>query len=192
MLHSITGKLIASGKEFIVVETLGIGFKIFVPVKTKTPKIGSKIKVFCRLSIGREDLSLYGFLSEKDMEIFEMLNSIAGIGPRSALKIMGGLKIEKFLSAVANERTDLLTGSWGISGKKAQRIIIELKDKLDKKRANEPLEEIGEKDDIKNVLKKLGYKEKEIKKTINKADFSGKGRLEDKIKKALKIIGRKT
>ncbi len=192
MLHSITGKLIASEKGFMVVETLGIGFKIFIPAKIKTPKIGSKIKAFCHLSIGREDLSLYGFLSEKDMEIFEMLNSIAGIGPRSALKIMGGLKIEKFLSAVANERTDLLTDSWGIGRKKAQRIIIELKDRLDKKRANEPLEEIGEKDDIKNALKKLGYKEKEIEKIINRAEFSGKEKLEDKIKKALKILGRKT
>lgn len=191
MLYSITGKLIASEKEFIVIEAFGIGFKIFVPAKTKKPKIGSKIKVFCRLLIRREDLSLYGFLSEKEMEIFEMLNSVAGIGPRSTLKIMGGLKIEKFLSAVANERTDLLTGSWGIGRKKAQRIIIELKDKLDKKRADEPLEEVGEKDDIKNALKKLGYKEKEIEKTMNKAEFSDKEKLEDKIRKALKILGRK-
>lgn len=190
MFYSLSGKLLIKKSQFVVVEVNDIGFKVFISLKTQKnlPKINSKIKLFCSFVVRQEMPEIYGFFDEKELEIFEMLNAISGVGPKSALGILGALKIEKFLAAVSQGRTDLLTKSWGIGGKKAQRIILELKDKIKKSKVD--ISELDIDKDIKSALKNFGYKEKEIELALEKISAKSK-KFEEKIKQALKFLSRK-
>jgi len=190
MLYSLSGKLIVKKPQFIALETNGVGFKVFISPRTSRnlPKIGQRAKLFCITLMSRETIELYGFLSEKELEIFELLNSINGVGPKSALGILGSLKIEKFLAAVSQGRDDLLIKSWGIGGKKAQRIVLELKDKI--KKSKDDLSELEVDKDIKSALKNFGYREKEIELAMGKVPAKSKD-FEEKIKQALKFLSKK-
>ena len=192
MLYSLSGKLIIKKSQFAVVEASGFGLKILISEKTSKnlPKIESKTKLFCSLAVRRDGVDIYGFLSEKEMEVFELLNSVSGIGPKSALEITGASNIEKFLAAVSGARADILEKSWGVGKKKAERIVLELKDKLGKFKIIDTKGEILDLDfdkDLKSVLKNLGYKQKEIEEAVKNLPENLAG-LEKRLRAVLKII----
>ncbi len=190
MISFLEGKVEFKTQNCVVLKTSGMGFKIFVSPRTSRnlPKIGQCAKLFCATLMNRESIELYGFLNEKELEIFELLNSINGVGPKSALGILGALKIEKFLAAVSQGRDDLLIKSWGIGGKKAQRIVLELKDKI--KKSKEDLSELDADKDVKSALRNFGYKEKEVELVMDKISAKSKN-FEEKIKQALKFLSKK-
>lgn len=194
MLYSLSGKLIIKKPQFAVIEASGFGLKILISDKTSKnlPKIGLKTKLFCSLIVRRDGVDIYGFLSEKELEVFELLNSVSGIGPKSALEIAGVSNVEKFLTAVSDARIDILEKSWGISRKKSERIVLELKDKLGKFKKidlkGETLDLNFDKD-LKSVLKNLGYKQKEVEEAVK--NFPKKPeKLEERLKLALKILSK--
>lgn len=192
MLYSLSGKLIIKKPQFAVVEASGFGLKILISEKTSKnlPKIESKTKLFCSLAVRRDGVDVYGFLSEKELEVFELLNFVSGIGPKSALEITGVSNIEKFLAAVSGARADILEKSWGIGRKKAERIVLELKDKLGKFKIADLKGEILNLDfdkDLKSVLKNLGYKQKEIEEAVKNLPENLAG-LEKRLRAVLKII----
>lgn len=195
MLYSLFGKLIIKKPQFIVVETNGLGFGVFISSKTSKglPKINSKIRLFCSLIMRQENPEIYGFLSQEELEIFELLNNIPSVGPKSALGILGAFKIEKFLAAISQGRADLLSKSWGIGRKKAQRIILELKDKLKDKIENKSTKEIlplmETEREVESILKDLGYRQSEIKAAIDHLPEKTK-KLEDCLKLALRFLAR--
>ncbi len=195
MLYSLSGKLTMKKPQFAVVEASGFGLKILISEKTSKnlPKIESKIKLFCSLAVRRDGVDIYGFLSEKELDVFELLNSVSGIGPKSALEITGVSNIEKFLAAVSGARTDILEKSWGISRKKAERIVLDLKDKLGKFKRIDLKGGILNLDfdkDLKSVLKNLGYKQKEVEEAVKNLPEKPE-KLEERLKSALKILGKK-
>ena len=120
MLYSLSGKIIVKKSNLVVLETTGIGFKVAVSQRTSRdlPKIGKRAKLFCVISVSRDNIDLYGFSDEKELEVFEMLNGVNGIGPKSALGILSGFPIERFLAAVSRGRSDLLAKAWGVGRKK--------------------------------------------------------------------------
>ena len=190
MIHSISGNLIFKSQNHIVVEAAGIGYKIFVSQRAyeELPKNGINIKVFCYHRIKQEEIpELYGFLTEKELEIFELLLTINGVGPKSALNILSAVKIDNFLAAVNQGRADLITDSWGIGKKKAEKIIMELKDKIKKSHlgADTVLLEID--NDLKNALKNLGYRQKEIEDALEQIPEKIK-KTEERLKEALKFL----
>lgn len=172
-----------------MVETNGLGFKIFVSEKSlrRFPKTGTQIRLFCIFLARQDGGEIYGFLEEKEKEIFEMLTSVSGVGPKSALKILSKTKIESLFSAVATGKADLIARVWGVGQKKAERIILELKSKIRQSRS-EGEEAASETDEeISKILANLGYKQKEIKKAVdNLPDKIVKK--EERLKKALKIL----
>lgn len=192
MLYSLSGKLLIKKPQFIAVETNGIGFKVFISSKTlkNLPKINSKIKLFCSFVIRQETPEVYGFLNENELEIFELLLSISGIGPKSALGILGNLKIEKFIAVVSQGRSDLLSKSWGIGKKKAQRIILELKDKIKKSKTEVDFSDFDSNKDIVSALKNLSYKKEDIESALESISSKNK-KVEEKLKEALKFLSRK-
>ena len=192
MFYSLSGKLITKKPQFIVVETNGIGFKVFISSKTleNLPKINSKIKLFCSFIMRQENPEIYGFLSEKELEFFELLISISSVGPKSAMGILGGPKIEKFMAVISQGRADLLSKSWGIGKKKAQRIVLELKDKIKKSRTEIDILGLDFDKDIKSALKNLGYKEKDIESALDNISSKSK-KVEEKLKEAIKLLSQK-
>ncbi len=137
MIYFISGKLTITKSQFIVVEAAGIGFKIFVSLQTlkQLPKIGSNVKIFCSIYFHKNGVDIYGFLKEKEKDLFGLIGEIPGVGPKSSLAILDNFSAEKFLSAVEGGRVDLLSKAWGVGEKKAQRIILELKGKIKGKRS---------------------------------------------------------
>lgn len=189
MIYSLSGKLIVKKQGFIVIEVNGIGFKIFVSSETerKLPKIRERFFLFCYTSVKQDGIELYGFLTEKELEIFELLISTDGVGPKAGLKILGITKIDGLLSAIKQGRSDLLTRAAGIGDKKAQRIVLELRDKIKHHKSEEEMALMETDIDIEKALKNLGYNQSEIKEVFKNIPSKIK-KVEDRLKAALKIL----
>jgi len=197
MIYSLFGRLTLKKPQFVVVEANGIGFKIFVSSRTNRnlPKIGSKTRLFCSTILTRENIEIYGFLSQSELEIFELLNSINGIGPKAALKILNEMRPESLLAAISRGKVELLTKAAGVGAKKANRIILELKDKIDKEALRRSSGRVDSDQlefdfDLEEILKSLGYKQNQIREAIRKIPSKAKT-LQEKIKFALKILSGK-
>ena len=189
MIYSLSGKLIAKKQSFVVIEANGVGFKLFVSSKTarQLPKIGSHSALFCYTNIKQDGVQLYGFVSERELEIFELLISANGIGPKAGLKIFEAIKIDNLLAAIKQGRSDLLTKVAGIGDKKAQRIVLELKDKIKQYKSDDEVALMETDADIEKALRNLGYKQNEIKEAIRKVPLKIK-KIEERIKAALRIL----
>lgn len=192
MLYSLSGKLIIKKPQLAVVETAGLGFKLLISSRTfrKLPKLGSRIRLFCYVYSSQSGTELYGFLEEKEREVFELLNSINGIGPKAAIKILDEMKIENLLTAISRGRSDLLIKAAGIGRKKASRIILELSDKIKKQKIRDENDSMESDLDLEEILKALGYKQNQIREAIRKIPPKSKT-LQEKIKSALKILSGK-
>jgi Holliday junction DNA helicase RuvA len=190
VIYSISGKLIAKKQNFSVIETNGVGFKIFVCLRTlrQLPKIGRKVSFFCYTNVKQDGVDLYGFLTEKELEIFELLISADGVGPKAGLKILSIAKIDSLLGAIKQCRSDLLTKAAGIGSKKAQRIVFELKDKIKHYKSDEDLALMETDADLEKALKNLGYKHSEIREALKNIPSKIK-KIEDRLKAALKNLG---
>ena len=198
MISFLQGKVEFKTQKYAVLNVNGIGFKISVSSRTSRnlPKIGTKIKLFCATILTRENIELYGFLSQPELEIFELLNSISGIGPKAGLKILNEMRPESLLTAISRGRSDLLTKATGVGSKKASRIILELADKIKKQKSetlrlgSEQVRQMEFEFDLEEILKSLGYKQNQAREAIRRIPLKSKT-LQEKIKSALKILSGK-
>ena len=189
MIYSLSGKLTAKKPTFASIEVSGIGFKIFICLRTykQLPKTGSKIKLLTHLNISQNGAEIYGFLDEKELEFFELLNTINGIGPKAALKVLDIMKIDSLMAAISQGRIDLLTKAAGIGSKRAARIILELNGKIKHSRSEDEIAEMESNIKLDQVLRSLGYKQKEIQETLKHIPIKLKT-VEERLKAALKIL----
>ncbi len=187
MIGSIKGKIILKTTKFLIVETNNIGYKISVSSETLA-KIQKEKEVFLFIHTHvREDiLDLYGFLNHQELEFFEMLLNVSGIGPRSALAILSIATIETLRTAISTNDTTYLTKISGIGRKTAEKIVIELRDKVDKELEGSSLQ--IELDSL-EALKSLGYSQKQAREALKKVSLEGD--TNTKIREALKILGGK-
>ena len=192
MIYSLTGKLALKSDHFVIVEVSGIGLKVFIKkgdVKG-LPAIGGEIKLFTHFHVREDSMDLYGFSSEDELNFFEMLNSVSGVGPRSALAILDISELRNLLSAIKENRPDLLTRASGIGRKIAERIILELKNKVQAEKSESVVRKMESDVDLAETLVSLGYRRDEAKSALSKVDEKVVG-MEDRLKAALKILGRK-
>ena len=192
----IKGSLEVKTKGYIVVECNGIGYKIFMSDKSlnEVGNIGDKVKVYTHYHVREDEISLYGFRTDEELRMFELLLSVSGIGARSAITMLSNIEPSEFAFAVISDDVDRMTKIPGIGKKTAQRIILELKDKLKSEeieRNKEEIEkEIKEDEGLKeaiSALQVLGYSRREIDLAFEKADLSGLS-TEDIIKKGLVLL----
>lgn len=187
MIGSINGKIIFKNLKYIIVDVGGVGYKISVSLETlsENSKIGDEIFLWIHTIVREDALDLYGFVDPKELEFFEMLISVSGIGPKSGLAILGVANMETLKKAIATSDTSYLTKISGIGRKTAEKIVIELRDKMGEENKDISLQ--GEMDAL-EALKALGYSQNEardaLKQTISKD-------INSKIKEALKILGSK-
>ncbi len=192
----IKGSLEVKTKGYIVVECNGIGYKIFMSDKSlnEIGNVGDTVKVYTHYHVREDEISLYGFKTDEELRMFELLLSVSGIGARSAITMLSNIEPSEFAFAVISDDVDRMTKIPGIGKKTAQRIILELKDKLKSEEIERNKEEIEK--EIKEVeglneaisaLQVLGYSRREIDLAFEKADLSGLS-TEDIIKKGLVLL----
>ena len=198
MYSYIKGILEMKFNNYIVVENGGIGYKIFMPQSTieKIGDVGNTVKVYTHYHVREDEISLYGFLTNEELNMFELLISVGGIGAKSAISILSNIEPSAFALAVITDDINTLKKLPGIGPKTAQRIVLELRDKINTEQAEEKQVKIKEKiklsanaQDAIDALQVLGYNRRDIEETIakiNTIDMS----VEDIIKEGLKQLGR--
>ena len=132
MISYIRGTLAEKNEDSAVVEAHGVGYQIFVPVPvlSELPPLGESVKIYTYFSVREDGRSLFGFLSRQDLAMFKQLIGINGIGPKSALGILSALRPDVLRMAVASGDAKTISRAPGVGPKTAQRIILDLKDKI--------------------------------------------------------------
>lgn len=187
MISRIEGIVWDTNNKFMTVGVGGIGFKIFTTTETKETAIkGSDISLHTYLAVREDALDLYGFLSEEELGFFEMLISISGIGPKTALNILSISSVPALKRAISTSDVSHLVKVSGIGKKIADKIVLELKDKVGGSEEGGPT--LREEVDAIEALKALGYSQKEARDAMKQVE--GKTGTSDRIKEALKILGK--
>ena len=199
MIAYIKGTLEIKTKGYVVIEVNGIGYKIFMAENAieKLGIIGEKVQVHTYMRVREDDISLYGFLTNEELRMFELLLGVGGIGAKGALAILSNITPSKFALAVISNDIAIVKKIPGIGPKTAQRVILELKDKL--KKEQQVTSETSEKEissfgqaiaedekmtEAVSALQVLGYSRREIAEALEKLDLSTLS-VEDIIRKSL-------
>jgi len=199
MIAFVNGILDMKLNNFVVIDVAGVGYKVFMSecAIDKLGEVGEKVKVYTHHHVREDDISLYGFLTLEELNMFELLISVSGVGAKSALSILANIDPSVFALAVITNDTSKLVKIPGVGAKSAARIVLELKDKLknqdlvdNKKDAvkkvavnNEELEEAI------SALQVLGYNRKDIEKVFENLNVDDL-KLEEIIKLGLKYLSR--
>ena len=193
MIGSIKGKIVLKTDKFLIVETAGVGYKISVSPDTlsKSKKVSGEISFWIHTHVREDAIDLYGFLDRQELEFFEMLINISGIGPKGALSILGIASLETLRKAISTGDTAYLTKISGIGRKTAEKIVLELRDKIANMTGGDKTGSSlqGELDAL-EALKSLGYSQNEARDALKKvsADLDTSD-VNGKIREALKILG---
>ncbi|MDP2946314.1 MAG: Holliday junction branch migration protein RuvA [bacterium] len=192
MISYLEGKILDKNEKFFVVDVNGIGYKIFSHsgILEKIPEKGQNVKIWTHLYIREDAMDLYGFLNKEELEFFEILISISGIGPRSALGILEVAPASSLKQAIVSEDETFFTKVSGIGRKTAQRLILELKSKLVKTVVLEKGGSFKEMGDAFEALVALGYRQGDVRRVLNELPKDIKS-AEAKVKEALKRLGRR-
>jgi holliday junction DNA helicase RuvA len=181
MIYQITGQIISQSEDYAILETHGIGYQVFCPRSTMDdfPKTGNDpLTLYTYHAIREDSETLYGFLSAEDREFFMTLTSVSGVGPKVGLKILSALTPPLVIEAILKEDTTALVKAPGVGKKMAERLVLELKDKLAKTFTTTFQTDTGTtiakpiikaEDDIFLAMRTLGYSNDEIKRAYLKA-----------------------
>ncbi|HUC31431.1 MAG TPA: Holliday junction branch migration protein RuvA [Candidatus Paceibacterota bacterium] len=192
MIYSIAGTLALKEASFAVVETGGLGLKLFASKTTLEglPSAGTDVKFFCHLHVREDALDLFGFTSADELEFFEMLISVSGVGPRSALAILDTAPLNELSAAIKEGRPDLLTRAAGIGRKTAERVIVELKTKVQSSKSGAVVEKMQTDSDLVEALMSLGYHRDQARSALAHVDEKVIG-AEDRLRAALAVLSNK-
>lgn len=185
MIGSITGKIQHKGSNFVILDANGVGYRVAVtpPLLLKL-KIGQQASLVTHTYVREDQLSLYGFENMSELEFFEQLLTVSGVGPKSALGIMSISSIDMIKSAIASGDAGVFKKVSGIGTKTAERVIVELREKLKDAGVSAPIAQ--EHSDALEALVSLGYKEQQARDALK--NIPGDKTIQDKIKIALKAL----
>ena len=200
MFAYIKGNLEEKSNNYVVIDVGGIGYKIFMSNSAidNIGDVGKIVKVHTYYYVREDNISLYGFLTREELNMFELLLQVSGIGAKSAIVMLSNITPSVFALAVITEDISKLTKIPGIGPKSAKRIVLELKDKLKaieqesllEEENNNKIDESNENtEEAISALQILGYNKKEIEKELSKFDISGMS-TEEIIKLGLKYLGK--
>ncbi len=197
MLAYIKGILEMKMTDYVVIDVGGLGYKVYMTTTDMESlgNIGDTVKVYTYYRVREDDISIFGFKTNEQLRMFELLLSVSGVGAKTALSMVAVAQPSDFAIAVISEDVTYLTKIPGIGAKSAQRIILELKDKM--KKENTALEAKSIKVQIDNnkveeaiaALQVLGYNRREIEKAFAQLDMTNLS-TEDLIKKGLNLFSK--
>lgn len=201
MISFIKGELAEINENNIIIETNNIGYEIFLPTSTifELPAVKTTIKIYTYLHVREDIFCLYGFLTKDDLEMFKLLITVNGIGPKGALGMLSGITADEIRFAVLAEDTKTISKAPGIGPKTASKVILELKDKIcldtafEQKLANQaekPNTNImfGRREEAIEAMSSLGYSASDAFKIVNQIDITENMTTEDILKLCLKRL----
>ena len=196
MIGSLVGLIKEKKPSLLLLEVNGVGYEIHVPLSTsfQLPKNGESAYLLTHLIVREDQHTLYGFATEEERNLFRTLIKISGVGAKMALTILSGINVNGFVQSVINEDIDTLVHLPGIGKKTAERLIVEMKDRLEGITDNlESSASLTSENSIaieaRNALVNLGYKYNEAKKILDNIDTNGLS-VEELLRQALKSLNR--
>ncbi len=187
MIGYLTGKIISSKPTQIILDVNGVGYLVNISITT-FEKISEKdtASLFIHTSVKEDSITLFGFFTQSEKEMFELLISISGIGPKVSLGILSGISVDDLKDAIANGNVSRLIAIPGIGRKTAERVVLELRNKVDAIKADGSIKITSAKDEAISALATLGYQRQLAEKVVRdllseNANYS----LEELIRKAL-------
>ncbi len=194
MIASLRGTIESLGIEWAIVNVGGVGFQVYMPTSTLSTlgAAGAEVKLFTHLHLREDNAALYGFATPEELGLFQTLISVSGLGPKLALAMLSTMTVERLAMAIATGSTDLLTMIPGIGKKMADRLILELKEKIGAGWIAAPAAELArENTDVLAALISLGYSVSEANRAVATLPTTSDLSLEEKIKLALGYFGGK-
>lgn len=201
MIYSVSGTLVVCESGLAVVEAAGVGYQLSVSDRcfgALTPSLGQKVLLFTHLCVREDGVELFGFLQRDELELFRLLNTVSGVGPKAALAILSALSPDEVISAVLCQDAKALCTAQGIGNKIAQRLILELRDKLAKERSVSgagsgaiaaPVSSGNAAGEAVNALVVLGYSRQQAMSALSGVDTKNAG-VEELIRIGLKNISK--
>ncbi len=192
MIYTLEGRLGAIGDNFLALSVGGIGFKVYTNKQTIAglPRIGEELSVYCYTYVREDALDLYGFRDEGALKLFELLNAVSGIGPKTALAILDLDTVPNIMAAIIEKRTDLISRAPGIGEKTAGRVVLELQNRIKLPKANALSQAMGVNAEVEEALVGLGYNRSDVRKVLGEIDAEKKT-LEERLREALKMMGKR-
>lgn len=200
MIALLTGKIAYKGISHVVVDAQGVGYRVFIPLTTfyALPEADQAITLHIHTSVKEDAIHLFGFYTREERELFQLMISVSGIGPKVALNILSGISSAELLEAISTGNLTKLTAIPGIGRKMAERLILELKEKVMKKMAADAIPAADAKhkqaelmrEDVLSALMNLGYKAGAARDALEKAarDLKEDPAMGQLLKRALKIL----
>ena len=180
MIGSLNGLIISKKPSEVLLEVNGIGYEVYIPLSTsfKLPSVDQTVQLLTHLIVREDQHTLYGFITEDERKLFRALIKISGVGPKLALTILSGINVEGFIRSVQMQDVDTLVHLPGIGKKTAERLLVEMKDKVDQMGNIAQNDAIESKDlriikEAHNALTSLGYKSVEARKILDGIDSNG-------------------
>lgn len=199
MISYIRGELAAISEDKVVVDVNGVGYGIFMPKQSITllPSVGNEVKIYTFLNVKEDAMQLFGFVSKDDLDVFKLVIGVNGIGPKGGLNILSQLSADGLRYAVFSNDVKAISAAPGIGKKTAEKLILELKDKLniedvlEHSSASESTSHVissGVQSEAVQALVALGYGNTEALKAVKKVDIKESSKVEDILKQALKYM----
>lgn len=193
MIAFLRGRVLVKHPNQVIVDAGGVGYDVAISVPTFSalPPPGSEVSLHIHTHVREDAIALYGFLRGEEKELFEKLLSVGGIGPKLAITVLSGMPVEEMVSAIRGKDAARLTRVPGIGRKTAERMVLELRDKLEgfgaaaEVTAISPVEE-----DVLSALVNLGYQRVAAEKALSAAQRSGHKDFDALFREALKGMGR--
>jgi Holliday junction DNA helicase RuvA len=191
MIAGLHGKLELLGSDWAIINVGGIGFQVYMPTSTLSSlgKVGDEVHLHTHLHLREDNVTIYGFASVDELRLFQTLLGVSGLGPKLALAMLSAMSLDKLTMAIATGSTDLLKVIPGVGKKTADRIILELKDKIAAGWVTTPAAQLAEANtDVLAALTSLGYSVAEATRAVATLPPSSDLSLEEKIKLALQYF----
>lgn len=193
MIHSLTGTLVQQTEATAVVRCGGVGYLVRLGARTlgALPPAGEEVTLYTHLAVKEDAHELYGFLDEHALALFELLITVSGVGPRTALGLIDLDTVPNVMAAILTRRADLLTRASGIGKKTAERIILELQSRMALAGAEDRAKTMDASREAEEALVTLGYPRVEARRALEAAEVSADATAEALLRAALKSLGRR-
>jgi Holliday junction DNA helicase RuvA len=200
MIALISGKIVHKGISHVIVDVHGVGYRIFIPLTTfyELPEAGQVITLHVHTNVKQDAINLFGFYTVQERDLFQLMISVSGIGPKMSMNILSGISAQELLRAISGGNVGKLVNIPGVGKKMAERLILELKEKVIKKMMIEEMPAADDQhqageiiiEDALSALVNLGYKSNVAKDALDKVLQASEEELgmDQLLKKTLKIL----
>jgi Holliday junction DNA helicase RuvA len=194
VIAHLRGTILRKAPQELILDVAGVGYRVTIPLSTfyRLGDPGTEVNVLTHTHVREDTFALFGFLTASEQALFERLISVAGVGPRLAVGILSGIEAPDLVGALRSGDVARLTRIPGVGKKTAERLVVELKDKMEGLEGKEPSPEgapAGKQDDLVSALVHLGYSRHEAERGVVKAlKDGGDGRFEELLRRTLRIL----